>query len=319
MSPTHKQTFWTIGAGSGDIGAEKRAQIAKAALMLQQHADIVHSSSAGGYNDAEQPEIALTLAVDFATVEIMKGEVEGALAEEGLRGVTVTLEKNVGWFTFDETHLEALKASIPDDFALARGRIDGLVRLPAPKPPALPIHRNLATELAAILSQFHPPTVPNPLDVAQLSLHDHGVEQQQEYDVDTAASLARKASARGTNASDIPSRDITEPMLITEAKYRRMRDARGGKVEAEVNGLKNALVELSSTTKTNTAVVIMVAGGLVAVGTKMVSAYGAITAAGSLSAAISAAITAIGGVVVLVGIVAAIAAILLALFLFLKE
>jgi len=131
--------------------------------------------------------------------------------------------------------------------------------------------------------------------------------------------LAPKASARGTNASDIPSGDITEPMLITEEKYKRMRDARNGEVETEVNGLKNALVELSSTTKTNMAVLIMVAGGLVAVGPKMVSAYGAITAAGSLSAAISAAITAIGGVAVLVGIAAAIAAILLALFLFLKD
>lgn len=300
MSPTHKQTFWTIGVGSGDIGAEKRAQVAKAALMLQQRAYIVHSSSAGGYIDAEKPEIALTFPADFATVEIVKGEVEGALAEEGLQGVTVTLEQEVGWFTFNETHLEALKASIPDDFALARGRIDDLVRPPAPRPPTIPIHKDLATELAAILSRFHPPTVPTPL-------------------VDTVASLAPKASARGTNASNIPSGDITEPMLVTEAKYKRMRDARDGKVEDEVNGLKNALVQLSITTKTNMAVLIMVAGGLVAVGTKMVSAYGAIVAAGSLSAAISAAITAIGGVAVLVGIAAAIAAILLALFLFLKE
>jgi hypothetical protein len=69
----------------------------------------------------------------------------------------------------------------------------------------------------------------------------------------------------------------------------------------------------------NAAVLIMVASGLVAVGTKMVSAYGAITAAGSLSAAISAAITAIGGVAVLAGYAAAIAVILLALFLFLKK
>ena len=74
-----------------------------------------------------------------------------------------------------------------------------------------------------------------------------------------------------------------------------------------------------STTKTNAAVLIMVASGLVAVGTKIVSAYGPITAAGSLSAAISAAITAIGGVAVLAGYATAIAVILLALFLFLKE
>jgi hypothetical protein len=98
-----------------------------------------------------------------------------------------------------------------------------------------------------------------------------------------------------------------------------MRGARGGQVESEVDGLKNTLVELSSTTKTNAAVLIMVASGLVAVGTKMVSAYGAITAARSLSAAISAAITAISGVAVLAGYAAAIAVILLALFLFLKE
>jgi hypothetical protein len=92
--------------------------------------------------------------------------------------------------------------------------------------------------------------VPNPLDVAQLSLLRHGGEQQ-ESDVDTAASVAPKASARGTNASDIPRGEITEPILITETKYQRMRGARGGQVESEVDGLKNALVELSSTTKTN--------------------------------------------------------------------
>lgn len=319
MSSTHKQTFWTIGAGLGDIGAEKRAQIAKAALMLQEHADVVHSSSAGGYNDAEKPEIALTFGADFSKVEIMKSDVEGALAKEGLSGVTVTLEKDVGWFTFEETHLKALKASIPDDFALARKHIYDLVHLPAPKPQAFPIDGDLAAELAAIRPQFHPPTVPTSLDGAQPSLHDHGVEQQQDYDVDTAASLAPKAPAICARASDIPGGKIVEPMLITEAKYKRMRDARDDKVREEISGLTKALDELSRTTKTNTAVLIMIAGGLIAVGTKMITAYKAITAAVSLFAAISVAITAIGGVLVLAGIVTVIVAVLLILLLGLKE
>jgi hypothetical protein len=56
--------------------------------------------------------------------------------------------------------------------------------------------------------------------------------------------------------------------------------------------------------------------GLIAVGKKMVKL---ISVARGLSAAISAAIAGISGVAVLAGIAAATAAILLALFLFLKE
>jgi hypothetical protein len=152
------------------------------------------------------------------------------------------------------------------------------------------------------------------LDVAQLSLRD---KQQQEYNVDTAASLT-KASARGTNASSIPGRDIAEPMLITEAKYKR-RYARRPRRQGRVRGER--LVRLSKATGTNTAVLVF---GLIAVGKKMVKLISvarglSALSVGSLSAAISAAIAGISGVAVLAGIAAATAAILLALFLFLKE
>jgi hypothetical protein len=147
------------------------------------------------------------------------------------------------------------------------------------------------------------------LDVAQLSLRD---EQQQEYNVDTAASLT-KASARGTNASSIPGRDIAEPMLITEAKYKR-RYARRPRRQGRVRGER--LVRLSKATGTNTAVLVF---GLITVGKKMVKLISVTRGLSALSVAISATIAGISGVAVLAGIAAATAAILLPLFLFLKE
>ena len=296
MPPTHKQIFWTIDAGTGDIGAAKRAQIAKAALMLQQHPLVVHSSSAGGYSDAEKPEIALTIDIAFTEIQVLQGEVETALAYEGLSNVAVTLEMDVHWFTFSDTHLEALKTSVIENIPLARKSIDELVRTPICKP-ALGTPTNLATELAAILSQFDRH---HPLDV---------IKEAPKF-ID---------ASRGTDASSIPSDGLTEMMLITEDKYNRMRDARGENIESEVNGLKDALVAISVATKTNTAVAWMVASGLIAVGQAMVWAYGKIVAAGSLSAAISSAIASIGGVAAFVGIVAVVAAVILALFVFLKE
>lgn len=291
MSPTHKQTFWTIDVGTGDIGTAKRAQIAKAALMLQQHSLVVHSSSAGGYGNAEKPEIALTVDIAFTKTQVLQGEVEAALAKEGLPGVTVVLEQDVHWFTFGDAHLGALKASVINDVPLARRSIDELVRAPGRKPTA-GTPTNLATELAAILSQF---------------------------DGHNPSNAVKATPILGTDASDIPNSELAEMMLITEEKHRRMRDARDGNVEAEVNGLKDALVAISNATKTNTAVASMVSNGLVAVGKLMVKAYKDIGPSGSLSAAISSAITAIGGVSTLAGIAAAVAAVILALVVFLKE
>jgi hypothetical protein len=276
--------------------------------MLQQVPVVLHASSAGGYDKTEKPEIALTVPVDF-DVSTLKSEVEQALAAERLP-VKATLEKDVSWFDFGDTEMEAIQraAHIPlSHLAFARKAMDHLVSLPDMRPSPLPARTNLASQIAQILSEFG---APHPLD-AEMFRHDGGLGTN-------ITNLTVKA-ARGTSTSNISGSDLTHMLQIDEAKYTRMKNARDGQVEGEVNGLKNALVELSNTTKTNTAVLIMIAGGMISVGPVMYAAYKAVLVAGSVSAMISGLIASIGGVVVLVGIVAVIAAILLALFVFLKE
>lgn len=305
MPPTHKQAFWTIEVGTGDIEAPTRAQIAKAALMLNKHPLVIQSVSASGYNYSEKPEIALIFEVDFAEVPVFTGEIESALAEEGLGSVRVTLQDEVRWFTFDETHLEAFRSSIIGHIDDARRSIDDLVNIHIPGltgPLTYPKPTNLATELAARLSQF----------TGILDASRSGPEADAEF-----AGVLK--AARGTKADDIPAGDSAEMMLITKAKYESMRDARDAKVEAEITSLKKTLADVAKESKTTSQVAIMVADGFIAIGSAMVTAYGYITAAGSLAAAISGIIAAVGGAAVVAGLAAAVVAIFLAIVIFLKE
>ncbi|KAK0670336.1 hypothetical protein QBC41DRAFT_301732 [Cercophora samala] len=294
MSPTHKQIFWTIGVGTGDIGPTKRAQIAKAALTLHQNPAVVHANAAGGYDNHEAPEIALTLHASFEDVRSLKAEVQAALYKEGLPNVAVTLEEEVHWFTFADVEVKALKHSV-SDYSLARDTIDELFRKPIGKAPPHP-PRGLADALNKLVAR----------------LRSHGP-----LGPESAAALLE--SVRSTDVGDIPSDQKVEPLLISEDKYSRMKAARDDDVEAEIVGLQKAFSDLATATKTNTAVAYMVASGLLAVGGWMVTAYQAIGAAGSLSAAITSAIASIGGIAALVGIVTAVAAVILLLWVLLKD
>ncbi|KAK3996378.1 hypothetical protein QBC44DRAFT_355548 [Cladorrhinum sp. PSN332] len=290
MAPTHKQIFWDVGAGAGDIGPTKRAQIAKAALMLQQSPVVLHSSSAGGYNESEAPEIALVVDVEFAEIQNLTNEVETALANEGLPGALITLKANVWWLTLNEVHLKDLDVvTAIQDMSLARAAIDDLTRINThvPNPESDQISTSVAAELATILSQ--------------LSNED-----------------VIPATAE-TDASNISAKDLAEAMLLTEEKYKRMRDAKNLEIEHEINGLKDALVEVSKTSSTNSSVIMMILGGLASIGGVMIKAYQAYQAAGGLSAMISAAIAGAGGIGAVAATAAAIAAVILAFFLVLKD
>lgn len=103
--PEYKQSFWTIDVGTtGDIGAIKRAQIAKAAFALQDHPDILLSTFAGGRDDAEAPEISLVVPAD-ADVAALQPIVERAVAAENLP-VKVFLQNEVRNYDLDDVALE---------------------------------------------------------------------------------------------------------------------------------------------------------------------------------------------------------------------
>ncbi|KAK4222331.1 hypothetical protein QBC38DRAFT_490162 [Podospora fimiseda] len=289
MAPTHKQIFWDIGAGTGDIGPEKRAQIAKAALMLQQNPVVIHSSSAGGYNESEAPEIALAVPVDFAQPQDLTTEIDTALANEGLSDAPVTFKSKVSWLALNEAQLEDLNAvTVVNDMSVARASIDDLVRVNHVPPSDIEDTPNtFAAELAKLLSETNDESI--------------------------------VIKAIETEASRIPAKELAEAMLLTEEKYKRMRNAKRLEVEDEIIALKDALLEVSKTTDTNTGVLAMIIGGIVSVGGVMIKAYKAYQAVGSLSAMISAAIASAGGIAAVAAIAAAVAAVILALFVVLKD
>jgi len=62
-----KQSFWAIDVGTGDIGATKCAEIAKAACSTNDHAEIVLATSCGGRTTTTDSEVALITLASYDT------------------------------------------------------------------------------------------------------------------------------------------------------------------------------------------------------------------------------------------------------------
>ncbi|KAF8916881.1 hypothetical protein CPB85DRAFT_1288461 [Mucidula mucida] len=125
----YKQALWHIDAGAGDIGAQTRAQIAKAVLTLNDHQDVVLALSSGGYTTDERPQIALLVAIDYDMATLLPA-VESALAAEGL-AVKATLQSNLQHYDFGSAELSNIaEATKVVDLGAARQAIDKLYTLP---------------------------------------------------------------------------------------------------------------------------------------------------------------------------------------------
>ncbi len=127
--PQYKQSFWIIDAGTGDIGAAKRAQIAKAALALNADDNILLSTSAGGYTTTERPEIALVVPADYDATKLHVA-VEQALATEQL-SVKAYLQGDVRYYDLGLTELVNIaEATRVVDLEAARKAIDEVAETP---------------------------------------------------------------------------------------------------------------------------------------------------------------------------------------------
>ncbi|PBK60867.1 hypothetical protein ARMSODRAFT_680279 [Armillaria solidipes] len=147
--PQYKQSFWIVDAGTGDIGAAKRAQIAKAALALNGHDDIILSTSAGGYTTTERPEIALVVPVDYNPTTLHVA-VEQALATEQL-SVKAYLQGDVRYYDLGQTELVNIAAVTKIvDLAAARNAIDEVARIPLQ--PVCREHIDVAVTLKSFIS-----------------------------------------------------------------------------------------------------------------------------------------------------------------------
>ncbi|THH28221.1 hypothetical protein EUX98_g5969 [Antrodiella citrinella] len=276
--PQYKQSFWTIDAGTGDIGAAKRAQIAKAALSLNTNPNIVISTSSGGYTSAELPEIALVTAEERDPAPLRE-LVEKALAAEQLN-VTATLQHDVRYYSFDQEELTniAVATSVPD-LEAAYLAIDRVTAFPLEATPGAP------PSLADVLKSFTTPT-------------DDGL---------------------GATLKAVPPAQLSQGFSIDTKRYNRLKAARGDLIKQEIDALSKSFETLSKETNSNSAVVTMIASGLMTIGSAMWKLYALVVEAGSVSALISTTLASVGGIAGVAAIVAVIAVALGILWILLKD
>ena len=274
MSSGHKLTFWDIHAQPGDVGATVRAQVAKAALTLQDHPDVLFASSAGGYDHSESPEIALLVPIDYNPIALQP-TLERAISSEGL-ATRVSLKSDVRYYDFEDHEIASIdRATYISDPEVVRANIDDLVQLPR-----LETDTPDSKELVQQLIDY--------LNVVQLRADATEATQ--------AGGGAAVSAAAVVNAQDFPSDILLEELSLSAEKYQRMKNARGDAIEAEITNLQDSLKKLSGEKNTNSAVLLMVASGLITVGKAMYAAYGAVSAAGGVAPLISSLIASVGGI-----------------------
>lgn len=97
---------------------------------------------------------------------------------------------------------------------------------------------------------------------------------------------------------DFPPHQVGEPAAVTEEKYTHFKNAKGADIEKLMKALFNGLERLGKEKDTNAMVVIMIAEGLLSVGTFMWKAYTTVPWGGSLTVWLGSVITSAGGVAV---------------------
>jgi hypothetical protein len=289
MPDNYVQVFWDVQAGTGNVGAAVRASVAKAALTLLEHPDVIFASSAGGYDDTEALEVALLLPADYSPLALQP-TVEKALLAEGLPA-KVSLQSDVRYYDFGTSEIEAIeRAAYVEDAESLRADIEHLVDLPPVESPAVADPKSIIDQLIDYLST---------------------VKLDQSADFATADAVSNAAAT-------FPPEALLDEVSISQDKYDRMKKARGGAIETEIKNLQDGLSKLSTENKTNVAVTIMIASGLVTVGKAMWTAYKAVKTAGGLGPMITGLIGSIGGVAKLAALALLIAAVITFLWALLK-
>jgi hypothetical protein len=281
MPINYKLTFWDIQAGTGDVGAAVRAQIAKAALTLQEHPDVLLASSAGGYDDRETPEIALLVPVDNSSI-VLQPSIEKAILAEGLRA-KVSLKSNVAYYELADRHLAAVeRATYITDLDTAREEVATLVDLPRSEPTSVYTTQAFAQQVTEQVTAL------------------------------LQASAADTPEAEiATLATSFPSDSILDEISVTADMYAKMKKARDDDIKDLVEQITGSLADVKVDGKngnTNQAVADMILGEVVTIGKDMWNKYGGLKSAGSLSTMISGLIASIGGVEVVAAIAAVVAA-----------
>ncbi|KAF5383677.1 hypothetical protein D9615_003645 [Tricholomella constricta] len=124
----YKQSFWAIDIGTGDIGATKRAQIAKAAYTMNDHPDIIFATSCGG-RSAAQLEVAFITLIPHDT-EALRPHLLQALSDHGL-SVGIRLKDEIRHYDFGQLELERIaNSSKAESREQAYKMIDELAALP---------------------------------------------------------------------------------------------------------------------------------------------------------------------------------------------
>jgi hypothetical protein len=284
MSYNYKLTFWDIQAGTGDVGAAVRAQIAKAALTLQEHPAVTFASSAGGYDDKETPEIALLVPVDHDTIELQRFVLKAVLAEGLAANLKVSLKSNIAYYDLEDRHLAAIeRATYIADLNAARAEIDTLVDLPRSQP----------------TSVYDPKAFLQPLI-------DKLTNMLQASSVDNASFYEAEAT---TLVTKFPAEEIIEEISVSADMYAKMKKAQGDDIKNLVEDINKTLKEIKAdgeNNNTNQAVFDMIQGEVVTIGKEMWEKYAGLKSAGSLGAMISGLIASVGGVQVVAAIAAAI-------------
>ncbi|KAJ3553801.1 hypothetical protein NM688_g3425 [Phlebia brevispora] len=258
----YKQSFYRVDVGNPaqDMGAERRAQMAKATMVLCRNQDVVLATCCGGREASEPPEISLVVHAE-QDAEAMIPRVREALEAQGLK-VGVAMEEDVRYHTFTDDQLENIEKAVRvDNIEEANHAIDVCCALPMRRAEVGPMR-----------------TVPG-----------------------------------------IPISQIVEPFSVTGERYARMKAATADEIEDEVRSLMAAFEALSSETKTNAAVVMMIADGVLTIGREMWSAYQSTPWGGTITMWLGELITAAGGIQAIIPIALAIAAVLGLLFVLLKE
>lgn len=306
------QSFWAIDLGRGDIGPNKRAQIAKAALALNQNPNVLLSTSAGGYTDAELPEIALVVDANFDP-KVLERSVAEALAAEQIN-VKPELKDDVRYLDFGKTQIDNIThATNVSDLQSARQAIDELAGTPLyslSEDAALP-------DVAAILRSIAE-TLGTPDDAAAHRVAESIAAAPLQAgsgvgDIPNASDVLRKILA------DIPPSQISESFSVSAQRFLMLKDAKGNAIKENIEGLSKAFSSLKNETNTNAATATMVASGLVTIGSAMWKLYSAVQAAGSITALVSQLLAAVGGIAALGAIILGIAVVFGLLWVLLKE
>jgi len=110
----YRESFWAIGVGTGDIGATKRAQIAKVACSMNDHPDIVLATWRSGHTTTTDSEVALITLASYDTGPL------GPLLRQDFT-VEIHLKSDLRYYEFEQLELDVIVDSCKDPRETLRG------------------------------------------------------------------------------------------------------------------------------------------------------------------------------------------------------